>query len=313
MPHDVVSAAVHQAVFGAAPWPWEELRAAAMLHSEACLAATDKARACEFHIMQAERLLERTVALSARQEDFAWRWYRVMPHMLNAVGQKSLARGVDRQATEKWRSDRVRADYLQGLELESKGSHEAVLQTPSGPNSYDKGGIRASYFAKAGELFTRAFKQRPDLTVAALHLGRIRMLQGNGAEAALLFRSALTDVDPAVRYLASLFLGASPDESGRGISSGIPSDTVLRKVTTDKKSDEVMIDLSSDIFTIEGEALAQAFAQIVWTATEPGSGGFRQVRFSVDGEPTPVLDGDGAEQEGPVRRADYGALAPLDD
>jgi len=113
--------------------------------------------------------------------------------------------------------------------------------------------------------------------------------------------------------LASLFLGASPDESGHGISSGIPSDTVLRKVTTDEKSDEVMIDLSSDIFTIEGEALAQAFAQIVWTATEPGSGGFRQVRFSVDGEPTPVLDGDGAEQEGPVRRADYGALAPLDD
>jgi tetratricopeptide (TPR) repeat protein len=215
MRHDVVSAAVEQAVSGAAPWPWEELRAAAMLHSEACLAATDKARACEFHIMQAERLLERTVALSARQEDFAWRWYRVMPHMLNAVGQKSLARGVDRQATEKWRSDRVRADYLQGLELESKGSREAVLQTPSGPNPYDKGGIRASYFAKAGELFTRAFKQRPDLTVAALHLGRIRMLQGNGAEAALLFRSALTDVDPAVRYLASLFLGTLEERDQR--------------------------------------------------------------------------------------------------
>jgi tetratricopeptide (TPR) repeat protein len=33
------------------------------------------------------------------------------------------------------------------------------------------------------------------------------MLQGNAIEAAALFRSALTDVDPAVRYLASLFLG----------------------------------------------------------------------------------------------------------
>ena len=38
--------------------------------------------------------------------------------------------------------------------------------------------------------------------------------------------------------LASLFLGASPDESGHGISSGIPSDTVLRKVTTDEKTEK---------------------------------------------------------------------------
>jgi len=207
MRHDVVSAAVEQAVSGAAPWPWEELRAAAILHSEACVAAEDKARACEFHITQAERLLERTVALSPRQEDFAWRWYRVMPHMLKAVGQKSFARGVETQAFEKWRSDRVRGSYLQGLELESKGAREPVLQRPSGPNSYDKVGVRASYFAQAGELFTRALEQRPELTVAALHLGRIRMLQGNDDRARPLFRSALTDVDPAVRYLASLFLG----------------------------------------------------------------------------------------------------------
>jgi tetratricopeptide (TPR) repeat protein len=207
MRHDAVSAAVDQAVSGAAPWPWEDLRAAAMLHSEACVAAVDKSGACEFHIVQAERLLERTVALSPRQEDFAWRWYRVMPRVLSAFGQKSLARGVDTQATEKWRSDRARASYLQGLDLESKGSHEALLQMASGPNSYDKAGARASYFAQAGELFTRALKLRPDLTVAALHLGRIRMLQGNAIEAAALFRSALTDVDPAVRYLASLFLG----------------------------------------------------------------------------------------------------------
>ena len=61
---------------------------------------------------------------------------------------------------------------------------------------------------------------------------------------------------------------------------------MLLDVTTDEEADEVMVDISEDIFTIEGEALAQAFAQIVWTATEPGAGGYRQVRFSVDGEPT---------------------------
>jgi tetratricopeptide (TPR) repeat protein len=216
MPREIIKAAVDQAVSGASSWPWEDVRAAAMLHSEACVAAADRAGACEFHIMQAERLLERTVALSPRQEDFAWRWYRVMPRILNAFGQKSLARGVDTQAMEKWRSDRARAAYLQGLELEGRGAHESLLlQPPSGPNSYDKAGARAGYLAQAGELFTRALKQRPELTVAALHLGRIRMLQGNSAEATPLFRSALADVDPAVRYLASLFLGSLEERDGR--------------------------------------------------------------------------------------------------
>ena len=205
MPRDAVVAAVDDAV-SKTGWQWEDLRAAAMLHSEACVAAPTGG-ACEFHVMQAERLLERTVALSPRQEDFAWRWYHVMSRLLSALGQKSLARGIDKQATEKWRLDRGRVSYLLGLDLEQRGSREPLSPVGSGPNSYDKIGARASYFAQAGELFTRALSYRPDLTVAALHLGRIRMLQENSGEATAFFRSALTDVDPAVRYLAALFLG----------------------------------------------------------------------------------------------------------
>jgi tetratricopeptide (TPR) repeat protein len=207
MPRDAVVAAVDNAVSKAGSWQWQDLRAAAMLHSETCIAAATSGSTCEFHIMQAQRLLERTVALSPAQEDFAWRWYHVMPRMLSALGQKSLARGIDTLATEKWRLDRARATYLQGLELESRGAHATLFQGTSGPNSYDRTGARAGYFAQAAELFTRALKYRSDLTVAALHLGRIRMLQGNAVEAAASFRSALTDVDPAVRYLTALFLG----------------------------------------------------------------------------------------------------------
>ena len=112
--------------------------------------------------------------------------------------------------------------------------------------------------------------------------------------------------------LAALFGGATTTEIERGTTTGIPTDTELLNVTTDEEAKEVMVDISEDIFSIEGEALARAFAQIVWTATEPDAGEFRQVRFSVDGEPTRVLDGDGAEQEGPVTRADYNNLAPRD-
>ena len=56
-------------------------------------------------------------------------------------------------------------------------------------------------------------------------------------------------------------------------------------------------------------ALAQAFAQIVWTATEPEAGGYRQVRFSVDGEPTPCSTARAWNQEGPVTRASYDEFA----
>ncbi|MET0902950.1 MAG: GerMN domain-containing protein [Acidimicrobiales bacterium] len=111
--------------------------------------------------------------------------------------------------------------------------------------------------------------------------------------------------------LAALFGGATQAEIEAGITSGIPADTVLLGVTTDDERQEVVIDLSDDIFTIEGEALARAFAQMVFTATEPGAGRYDDVRFSVDGEPTTVLDGDGAEQSDTVTRDDYDMLAPV--
>jgi spore germination protein GerM len=110
--------------------------------------------------------------------------------------------------------------------------------------------------------------------------------------------------------LATLFGGATESEVEQGITSSIPRDTELLDVTTNPDQREVMIDLSDNIFTIEGEALAQAFAQMVWTATEQDAGGYRQVRFFVDGEPTTVLLGDGTETEEPVNRVDYERFEP---
>jgi len=120
----------------------------------------------------------------------------------------------------------------------------------------------------------------------------------------------VTDADVPNERLTTLFLGPSENEMNDGITSAIPTDTVLLDVTTDEEADEVTIDISGDIFTIEGEALAQAFGQIVWTATEPDAGGYRTVRILVDGEPNLVLDGEVANTEGPVTRADYTNLSP---
>jgi len=120
----------------------------------------------------------------------------------------------------------------------------------------------------------------------------------------------VTEADAPNERLTTLFLGPSETEMNAGITSAIPTDTVLLNVTTDKEADEVTVDISRDIFTIEGEALAEAFGQIVWTATEPDAGGYRTVRLFVEGEPTTVLDGEGAEKDGPVTRADYTNLSP---
>ena len=109
--------------------------------------------------------------------------------------------------------------------------------------------------------------------------------------------------------LTALFDGLLEGEADAGLSTQIPADTVLRDV--DVQADVVVIDVSSDLLSsIQGEALAQAFAQIVWTATEPSAGGYSDVRFLVDGAPLTVFDGEGVEQEGAVARADYSNLSP---
>jgi len=121
----------------------------------------------------------------------------------------------------------------------------------------------------------------------------------------------VNESDTPNERLAALFGGATDLESAGELSTGIPADTVLLDVHTDDEENEVVVNVSDDLFTVEGEALAQAFAQIVWTATEPDGGGYTRVRFQIDGETTPVLDVDGTEHEGAVTRADYDSLAPL--
>jgi spore germination protein GerM len=111
--------------------------------------------------------------------------------------------------------------------------------------------------------------------------------------------------------LEVLFAGLEPDEPDAGLSTQIPADTVLRGVETDPETDTVIVNVSGDLLTrIEGPALSQAFAQIVWTATEPAAGGYDSVRFLVDGVPRTVIDGDGVERAGPVSRSDYSNFSP---
>jgi spore germination protein GerM len=106
--------------------------------------------------------------------------------------------------------------------------------------------------------------------------------------------------------LAAMLLPPTAEEQAAGILTSIPSDTVL--LNTQLIEDELVVDLSQSLFDVQGEELRNAFAQMVWTATELD--GVVRVRFLVDGEELRAPDAAGVEQPGAVRRSDYQALAP---
>jgi spore germination protein GerM len=116
--------------------------------------------------------------------------------------------------------------------------------------------------------------------------------------------------DPTSRGAAitALLEPTSDQEQQMGLSSSIPSDTVLLDTTFVQDDHELIVNLSGALFDIQGEELANAFAQLVWTVTELD--GVRQVRFKVDGEAYRAPNAEGIEQDGAVTRADYSAVAP---
>jgi spore germination protein GerM len=108
--------------------------------------------------------------------------------------------------------------------------------------------------------------------------------------------------------LAALLAAPTPEEQATGVLTSIPADTLLLDSEVVEADQELVVDLSRSLFDVQGQELRNAFAQIVWTATEIS--GIRQVRFRVDGEDFRVPDEDGIEQSGAVSRSDYISLAP---
>ncbi|MGV3760042.1 MAG: GerMN domain-containing protein [Actinomycetota bacterium] len=109
--------------------------------------------------------------------------------------------------------------------------------------------------------------------------------------------------------IEALLQPTSEDEKSTGLTSSIPADTVLLGTPTlDPERQELTLNFSEELFSVEGSELSQAFAQIVWTVTELE--GVRRVRFLIEGEAQRAPDADGVEQDGAVSTADYWSLRP---
>lgn len=124
-------------------------------------------------------------------------------------------------------------------------------------------------------------------------------------------RGVTREVEDASRprdRLAALLTPPSAEEQAAGLLTSIPADTILLDSELVEADDELVVDLSRSLFDVQGEELRNAFAQLVWTATELD--GVRRVRFLVDGETFRAPDAAGIEQPGAVTRLDYSILAP---
>jgi spore germination protein GerM len=117
--------------------------------------------------------------------------------------------------------------------------------------------------------------------------------------------SPATGPDPAAVLETLLRATPNAQERADGITNLIPQDTRLAS-QPELARGTLVIDLTSEIFDVEGENQRAAFGQIVCTANELA--GVDSVRFLVDGEPREVQVDSGATG-GPVTCAgDYQRL-----
>jgi hypothetical protein len=100
---------------------------------------------------------------------------------------RSQSEAYRNRARERFPNDRARRLFLRGLALERDGGVKGrAIVNPDRPVESDEMQLR--WWSGAATHYVDALEADPDYLPAALHLGRIRMLQGNRPESRRLFR-----------------------------------------------------------------------------------------------------------------------------
>jgi len=196
-------AAATRARAGGAGWTPVQFQAAMLVHLEAAFVlARRKDERVWAHIQAGGELGE----VLGRNQDHAWfvhRWYMVV---LRVLGDEDRLKTVRRAWTAlPWNAAIV--------ELEIGLRFEYGVVTPSEPVS----GIYAQTLNSPKLPLALRHLERgaaAGVLVAALHAGRLRMLQGDDTLARRHFEQAATSSTPSTRYLAHLFLGSLDERDG---------------------------------------------------------------------------------------------------
>jgi len=114
-------------------------------------------------------------------------------------------------------------------------------------------------------------------------------------------------IEAVLRALFTQPPGDLPGEED--LSSAIPpSATLLSAERSAVAPTRLIVDVRGLFQGVQGPTLRNALAQIVWTATEEGTG-FDEVVFRNDGQPADALVDDLETTSEPVRRRDYAQRA----
>lgn len=113
--------------------------------------------------------------------------------------------------------------------------------------------------------------------------------------------SVLRNATSRENLIEVLLLGPNAEERDAQWVSNIPSGTEV--LSTRSQGNVFTIDLSRDLIGLTGSPLAQAVAQIVYTATELD--GVGAVQITVEGESLPFPKGNGDSTAGQLRVYDY--------
>jgi tetratricopeptide repeat protein len=205
---------------------WEEQRAAAILHTEAMLTLADGGQlsAASHHLDTAASLLDDVIEASPSQSDFAYRWYSLTQRLLRHFRASKLADGLAYRATARFSARYIAARHRldDALLFELQGCEQGMVLSAQGPVEVMQ--LSSRWWMSAARLFRELLESDWGLpaeemaaltSMSALHMGRIRMLEGTLDQATPYFERALGAVDPRVRYLAMLFLGSLDERADR--------------------------------------------------------------------------------------------------
>jgi hypothetical protein len=264
----------------------DALRGAAMLHTDAWHRDLVDKRNTTVHLDIAERLLSRATDLSRSEIDYARRWYEVAAGLARHLGTKGQA--VDLRARGRTRypldpsQEKARRSFALGMDIEHDGSTTGRTMSsvgPARPALSDE--LQLRWWTGAAAQYEAALKADPSYRMAALHLGRVRMLQDKPRDAARLFEDASNSEDPRVAYLAVLFLGSLAEREGRfdeaerqyragqqrypvGQAASIALSQLLSRTARETEARTVL-----DALLADGRANR---VEPLWTYLAPGSG-----------------------------------------
>lgn len=218
LPDGARQAAIDRVLSDPTAWPWEDVAAAAMMHTDAGLYFLSQKQPGIPQLVDAERLLAGALATRPGHDAFVRRWFTTVQSIVDRLGDATSAKWFAQKYKDRFRDipQRARAleAYHRGVFAEFDGCQKGEFLTITGLTE-SGGNLVQRYFVPAARELTSALALDPELLEAALHLGRVRMLEGRDVEATALFERAAASTSPSVSYLAALFRGAYAERASR--------------------------------------------------------------------------------------------------